>query len=171
MYGFNFSSFTSQLPRACSITSFESPTTSTTLAPAAINDSKPRIQASYSAILLVTGNINFLQIVTTSPLGVSNTTPAPAPFLFADPSKNNFQTSSSIAIKCSSGKDNSHSSVSSTGFSARKSATTLPFTVFLVTNSMSNSDIRINHLDNFPAKVGVLYKYCIGSILETIITR
>src|SRR3954447_5508145 len=81
MYGFNFSSFTSQLPRACSITSFESPTTSTTLAPAAISDSNPKIQASYSAILLVTGNINFLQIVITSPLGVSSTTPAPAPYL------------------------------------------------------------------------------------------
>src|SRR3989442_11902881 len=93
MYGFNFSSFTSQLPRACSITSFESPTTSTTLAPAAISDSNPRIQASYSAILFVTGNINFLQIVITSPLGVSNTTPAPAPFLFSDPSKKSFKTS------------------------------------------------------------------------------
>src|SRR2546425_243064 len=132
--------------------------------------SNPKIQASYSAILFVTGNINFLQIVITSPLGVSNTTPAPAPYLLADPSKNSFQTSSSITAKCSSGKANSHSSVSSTGFSAKKSATTRPFTVFFVTNSMSNSDNRINHLDNLPAKVGVLYKYCIGSILETIIT-
>ena len=101
---------------------------------------------------------------TWDPSGVTKSTPIPFPYWFTAPSKYIFHAPSSIP-QISSSRKSSFPSSPFMGFSAQKTNTALPLIVFLFTYLKSNSDNRINHLNNHPLKASFSNRYFNGSIL------